>query len=473
MRQTLSAPVSLIRAKGAPALRAALLASGIGLAVLGAGHATAQEFATDERGVMTLAPVLDQVTPAIVNIAVTTPAAAPEESRNPLYADPFFRRFFNVPPQPRQQARPQMSAGSGVIIDAVEGYVLTNHHVIESQGAITVTLKDGRVLEATLVGSDPATDIAVLKVAADNLVAVDLADSDALKVGDYVMAIGNPFGLGQTVTSGIISALGRTGISRDGYEDFIQTDASINPGNSGGALVDSNGRLIGINTAIIAPAGGNVGIGFAVPANMAVAIKDQIIAHGAVNRGLLGVNIQELTPDLAEALGLEGEPLHAAVIVGVGEGSAAAEAGLVVGDIVTKVDGRALRSATDFRNRLGLLAVGDSVTLDVLRDGESLVLTATIAEAAAPADSLAATRLAGVTLTEVRDRAGRGALRIEEVAPDSVAARSGLRAGDVITALNRRPVGSLADVTAILAANPNALVAEIMRDGRRRLAILE
>lgn len=329
------------------------------------------------------------------------------------------------------------------------------------------------MLDATLVGSDPATDIAVLQIPAEDLVAVDLGNSDAVKVGDYVMAIGNPFGIGQTVTSGIVSALGRTGISRDGYEDFIQTDASINPGNSGGALIDSLGRLIGINTAIIAPAGGNVGIGFAVPVNMAVAIKEQLITHGTVNRGLLGVNIQELTPDMAEALGLEARAAQGVVIAAVEDKSAAAEAGLQVGDVVTAIAGQPLRSTADFRNRIGVLAVGDSLTLDVLREGETLRLTATIAAPAAPADWLSETRLAGVTLAEVRDRQGRQGLMIESLSPDSLGARAGLRVGDVIIALNRRPTATLDAARAVLESNPAALVAEILRDGRRRLAILD
>src|SRR5215212_4209794 len=267
------------------------------------GTAWAQYPALDPaRGVMTMAPLLERATPAVVNISLLSRAPTTE---NPLFRDPFFRRFFDLPDEP--PPRQALAAGSGVIVDARQGLVITNYHVAENARRITVTLKDRRELQAELVGRDPGTDLALLRVRSQNLTELPFGDSDQLKVGDLVLAIGNPFGLGQTVTSGIVSALGRSGITRGRYEDFIQTDAPINPGNSGGALVNTKGELIGINTAIIAPGGGNVGIGFAVPSNMVRAVIEQILRHGEVRRGQVGVALQDLTPDLAKALGTEAD----------------------------------------------------------------------------------------------------------------------------------------------------------------------
>ena len=284
----------------------------------------------------TLSPLLKQVTPAVVNVGVK---GSTSRRNNPLYNDPFFRRFFNVPEQ--APSRPRQSVGSGVIINADEGYVLTNHHVINNADEITVTLSDGREFTAELIGSDEGTDVALLQVDADNLNELKLGDSDSVEVGDFVVAIGNPFGLGQTVTSGIVSALGRSGLNID-YEDFIQTDASINPGNSGGALIDFDGNLIGINTAIIAPSGGNVGIGFAIPAKIAKGIVSQLVEFGGVKRGVLGVMITTVTPALAEALDLDVE--NGALINQVVEESAAEAAGLHAGDVVIAVDEKQVRA---------------------------------------------------------------------------------------------------------------------------------
>ena len=253
-------------------------------------------------GEPTLAPIIKEIGPAVVNIA--TMGTVKGGSENPLLDDPFFEQFLPNTPQGNQQDRPANSVGSGVIVDADKGYIITNHHVIQHADTIYVTLTDRRQLEAELIGSDPETDIAVLKVEPMALTHLEIGDSDRLEVGDFVVAIGNPFGLGQTVTMGIVSAVGRSGLGIEGYEDFIQTDASINPGNSGGALVTLSGDVIGINTAILGSSG-NIGIGFAIPINMATNIMDQIIEHGSVQRGLLGVNIQDLTPDLAGALGVD------------------------------------------------------------------------------------------------------------------------------------------------------------------------
>lgn len=325
-------------------------------------------------GGASLAPMLETVTPAVVNISVRTRTA--QSADNPLLNDPFFRRFFNVPEMPRERERVSVSAGSGVIIDAGGGLVITNHHVVRNADEIRVVLKDRRQFKAQLVGSDAGTDIALLRIPAERLTALGLGDSERLKVGDAVVAIGNPFGLGQTVTSGIISALGRTGLNLEGYEDFIQTDASINPGNSGGALVNFQGELIGINTAIIGPAGGNVGIGFAVPVNMVKAVVAQLEEHGTIRRGRLGVAIQDLTPDLAESLGLP--TLEGAMIAKVEPDSSAERAGLRKGDVVTAIDGHPVRGSADLRNRVGLARVGDTLRIDYLRGREARLANARV-----------------------------------------------------------------------------------------------
>jgi len=312
-------------------------------------------------GLPSLAPVVERVTPAVVNIAVQSRVAV---EMNPLLRDPFFRRFFELPergPMPRRQ-----SAGSGVIVDAARGLVLTNNHVVEGAERIMVTLKDQRTLDARLIGRDAGTDIALLRIDADGLVDIPLGDATRMRVGDIVMAVGNPFGLGQTVTSGIISAVGRSGLNPRGYEDFIQTDASINPGNSGGALVNLRGELIGIPTAIIGPSGGNIGIGFAVPSNMARQVMQQLLRYGEVRRGQLGVVVQDLTPELAGALGVDA--LDGAVIAEVGRDSPAERAGLRRGDVVVAMNDAPVRGSADLRNRVGLTPLGSTVDLTVLRD---------------------------------------------------------------------------------------------------------
>jgi Do/DeqQ family serine protease len=313
--------------------------------------------------VPSLAPILTRITPGVVNIAVRGRV----KEQNPLLQDPFFRRFFNLPQNQQPEERETQATGSGVIVDAAQGYVLTNGHVAENATRIEVITKDNRRLTAKLIGIDSDTDIAVLQIPAGNLTALPMGDSDHLQVGDFVIAIGNPFGLGQTVTSGIVSALGRSGLGVEGYEDFIQTDASINPGNSGGPLVDLKGECIGINTAILAPGGGNIGIGFAVPINMARKVMEQLVRYGEVKRGRIGVAIQDLTPDLAQAMNTA--HTAGAVIARVDPASPAERAGLKSGDLVVAVDGVAVRSGTQLRNMIGLTRIGSEVELTVDRRG--------------------------------------------------------------------------------------------------------
>ena len=399
---------------------------------------------TDARGLPTLAPMLAQVTPAVVNIAVLQAQAAD----NPLLRDPFFRRFFE-----QERREPQLSAGSGVIIDARQGLVLTNNHVIANAQTVMITLKDRRQLEAKLVGADPGTDIALLRVAPERLAALPLGDSDALSVGDYVVAIGNPFGIGQTVTSGIVSALGRSGLGMDGYEDFIQTDASINPGNSGGALVNLRGELIGINTAIIGPAGGNVGIGFAVPINMARAVTDQLLKFGEVRRGKLGVASADLTPDVARQLGVAAT--EGALIVQVEAKSPAAVAGLRPKDIVVAANGRPVRGSGDLRNRIGLTPVGEEIALGVLRDGRPLQMSVRVAELfrsttlGANVPQLTGARAADIEQGNPLRGMVEGAL-ITAIDLGSAAAAVGLKSGDIVVGVNRRRVRSVADLVKVL-----------------------
>ena len=412
-----------------------------------------------------LAPMLERITPAVVNISNSTQVRIEE---NPLLNDPFFRFFFNIPEQQQRRSEQQtQSLGSGVVIDAVKGYVVTNNHVIEKADKITVTLQNSQILQAELVGADPETDIALLKVPPQKLTAVPVGNSEQLRVGDFVVAIGNPFGLGQTVTSGIVSALGRSGLGIEGYEDFIQTDASINPGNSGGALVNLNGELIGINTAILSPGGGgNVGIGFAIPVNMMQLVIEQLKQYGEVQRGMLGAMVQDLTPDLAAAFGLPGGMGQGAVIVDIEPNSSAQKAGLQRGDIIVAINNSPVNNATTVRNRIGLLRVGQEVALNVLRRGQMLTARAVVAKQAKEDGSSISPALKGASFTEIELKTPRGMIKrvqIKEILPDSPAWEIGLRQNDIILSINRNRVQSIADLTELMNQSSGRLMIKLLR----------
>jgi len=415
-----------------------------------------------------LAPLVKAASPAVVNIRVSQTI----QSQSP-YGDEMFRRFFGLPDIPGG-SREVASAGSGVIVDAENGYILTNHHVVDGAEKIEVYLFNEDSLDAEIVGSDAATDIAVLKVEPGNLVEIPIGDSTAVEVGDFVIAIGNPFGLGNTVTSGIISAVGRTGISPitlgrgDAIEDFIQTDASINPGNSGGALVNMRGELVGINSAIISRTGGNIGIGFAVPSEIARTIMGQILDFGEVRRGLLGVTITTIDAESAKALGAEVN--RGALVADVQPGSAAEEAGLQVDDIIVRVDNRKIDDSRALLNAIGLKGSGDKVRIELLRNGETRTVTATLGERTLTQSTgeeihpgLAGAQFAAETTTS------GGGIEVTNVDPGSPAAQRGLRPSDVVIAVNRIRVRNLEELQEI--AERNEILFLLVRRGDRQLML--
>ena len=410
----------------------------------------------DGQPVPSLAPMLERAMPAVVNISTSTNIRV---SENPLMQDPFFREFFNVPEQLQRQQK--NSLGSGVIIDSSQGLVLTNNHVIDKADKIMVTLHDGRQLNAELIGTDPASDIAIIRVPGNNLTQLPIADSSQLKVGDFVVAIGSPFGLSQTVTSGIVSALGRSGLGIEKFENFIQTDASINPGNSGGALVNLRGELIGMNTAILAPNGGNVGIGFAIPTNMIMTIKESLVKHGEVRRGLLGVTTQDLTPELVSAFNLENK--QGAAISRIENNSPAAKAGLEPGDIIVAANGKAVKNSQDINNIIGLLQIGDKVSIEFFRGNEKKEVTTTIGKPVQPQLSGETLhRLLQGTVLGVTQKDQVEGILLEKINTSSYAWRVGLRPGDVIISANRYRVRNLEELKQVVDPN-NALLINIQR----------
>ena len=405
--------------------------------------------ATTAVAMPSLAPMLEGAMPAVVNIA-TEEIIEIYRRPHPFSSDPFFRRFFDFPEfeQGKKEERRRSGAGSGVIIDAAAGYIITNAHVVKAADNIYVTLDNDKRYTAEIVGIDEEADIAVIAIDAQDLVEIPIGDSEAIRVGDFAVAIGNPFQLEHTVTLGIISALGRSGLGIESYEDFIQTDASINPGNSGGALVDLEGRLIGINTAILG-ANRNIGIGFAIPVNMAMNITEQLIEHGEVKRGRLGVIVQTLTQDLADAFGLEQE--KGVVITEVEPGSSAEKSGIEPGDIILSVNGKTIENSADIRNYIGLLRLDSKVVLEVLRDDEKLEITAYITSRKmtdTDGDRFDS-RLSGAVLSE-SDNLEKPGIEIKAIENGSVAQRNGLRKDDLIVAINRRMVKDLSGFKALV-----------------------
>lgn len=432
----------------------------LGLSLSGA-HAALPMGVPGQGPLPSLANMLEGVNPAVVNIATS----AQSTYRNPLFDDPFFRRFFRVP---RSESRRPISSGSGVVVDAGAGYIVTNSHVVEGADRIEVGLSDGRTLQAELVGKDPHVDLAVLKVEPRDLHQISFGDSAKLRVGDFVVAIGNPFNLKQTVTSGIVSALGRSGLGIEGYEDFIQTDASINPGNSGGALVDLAGNLVGINTAILAPTGGNVGIGFAIPADMVQPIMAQLIEHGEVRRGFIGVNVQELVPELAEAFGLAGQ--DGIIVTRVEAGSPAQAAGLKDGDVLTKIGERRIEALSDYDSQTAVLFIGDSVNIEYVREERRRTTTLEISEETQQQifGRQLDVRLDGVMLENFwspEDPGMSSGVLATQVEARSKAHAYGLRPGDVIVGLNRNNVRDLSEFRDILQSDKR-MVLSIYRNGR-------
>lgn len=421
-----------------------------------------------------LAPMLERVMPAVVNVAVQGVISANDEDYddNDEDASPNKRQ---APPPPRQHNRPRKfeSLGSGVIVDPKKGYVITNDHVIRHANSITVTLNDGRRLKAKLIGTDPDSDIAVLQIKANNLMSLAIGNSNKLKVGDFAVAIGNPFGLNsfgnsQTATFGIISALQRSDLQIEGVENFIQTDAAINPGNSGGALINTQGELIGINTAILAPYGGNVGIGFAIPINMAKDVMEQLIKYGSIHRGLMGIFVQHISPELAHAFGLP-ESTKGALVTQVNQESPAQRAGIRPGDIITSINNQKITEATQVKTIIGLLRVGSKVKLDILRNKNPIELFAVVSDVRKHEEKLQSNNpfLYGLAMRNFDQESPLHGyvvgIQVVAASDKSSGWRAGLRPGDVIVSADNHPVNSIKDLQKRADAADKQLLVHVLR----------
>ncbi len=467
------------------------LALSVGMAVAPVSSALAAETASSSTTqVPSLAPMLEKVMPSVVSINIdgSAPVKTPRMGQqfqqffgqnSPLCQDG--SPFQNSPvcqqgaqggddgdDDGQQQQAPANQAfqalGSGVVIDAAKGYVVTNNHVVENANKITVQTSDGRSFNAKVIGKDPQSDIAVIQlIGAKNLTAIKFADSEQLRVGDYTVAIGNPYGLGQTATSGIVSALGRSGLNIENYENFIQTDAAINRGNSGGALVNLNGELIGLNTAILAPDGGNIGIGFAIPSNMVQNLSKQMIEYGQVKRGELGIMGTELNSELAKAMKVDAQ--RGAFISQVLPKSAAEKAGLKAGDVIVSMNGKPISSFASFRADVGTMAIGTKISIGILRDGKPSSVDVTLQQSTQPSQTASATVYSGIEGAELSNSNvnGQKGVQVDSVKPGTAAARVGLKKGDIIRGVNQQPVNDLGDLRKILDTKPGVLALDIQR----------
>ena len=473
------------------AMSALALSLGLALSPLTATAAETASSAATAQQMPSLAPMLEKVMPSVVSINVegSTTVNTPRMPRNfqqffgdnspfcqdgsPFQSSPFCQGGgAGDDSQGGGQQQKFMALGSGVIIDAAKGYVVTNNHVVDNANSIKVQLSDGRKFDAKVVGKDPRSDIALIQIQdPKNLTAIKIADSDALRVGDYTVAIGNPFGLGETVTSGIVSALGRSGLNAENYENFIQTDAAINRGNSGGALVNLNGELIGINTAILAPDGGNIGIGFAIPSNMAKTLADQLIQFGEIKRGLLGIKGMEMSADIAKAMNLNVQ--RGAFVSEVLPNSGSAKAGIKSGDVIVSLNGKPLNSFAELRSRIATTEPGTKVKLGLLRDGKPVDVEVTLDKSTSSSASaeLIAPALQGATLSDGQLKDGTKGIRIDTVEKSSPAAQAGLHQEDVIIGVNRNRVQSIAELRKVMESKPAVIALQVMR-GNESIYIL-